>query len=335
MTSEGKTGDIRTIGIFGAGAFGTALAIAAARAGRKVVLYGRDAAQMRAIETSRTNERHLPGVTLTEGIIPTSRLPDLGEADAVLLATPAQMARSSIVALGPALRPGAPVIICAKGIERETGLFPSEIVATTLPDAPVAVLSGPSFARDVAAGLPTAVVLAAPDPALAETLAQALNSASFRVYHSADRRGVEIGGAAKNVLAIAAGIVEAQNLGDSAKAALIARGFAEMRRFAIACGAEAETLMGLSGLGDLVLTAGSPKSRNFSYGLALGQGASPEKAGAAALSEGAYTADILVRLAERHHLEMPICAAVAAIIDGRLTIRAAIKALISRPQKAE
>ena len=329
------TNRYETIGVFGAGAFGSALSIAAARAGRQVLLYGRDGPRMQRMAESRSNEAHLPGMILPEGIRVTARISDLGEADAVLLATPAQMTRESAAALKPTLSAAVPVVICAKGIERASGLFPSEIVAAALPDTQIAVLSGPSFARDVAAGLPTAVVLAAAENSLAEGIAQALNSPSFRVYHSIDRRGVEIGGAAKNVLAIAAGIVEAQKLGESARAALIARGFAEMRRFAIACGAEAETLMGLSGLGDLVLTAGSPKSRNFSYGLALGSGATPQVAGQAALSEGASTADSLVELAGRHGLEMPICAAVAAIIDGRLTIRAAIEALISRPQKAE
>lgn len=319
------------IGIVGAGAFGTALAIAAARAGRKVLLYGRDALQMAAINSTRTNPAYLPDITVPTCITPTSNLDDLGTANLIILTTPAQTTRAMVQILASIIKPNVPLIITAKGIERETGLYPSEIATQILPNHPIALLSGPSFAADVAKGLPTAVALACTDLKVAENLAQALNSSAFRIYHTSDKRGVEIGGAAKNVLAIAAGIVEGQNLGESAKATLIARGFAEMGRFAQASGAKMETLMGLSGLGDLVLTCGSDRSRNFKYGKALGSEQSLPKN----LVEGAYTAQILVELAHKHGVEMPICAAVAAIISGEITVKEAILKLTARPQKGE
>ena len=323
------------IGVVGAGAYGTALAIAAERAGRRVLLWGRDAASVEAIVSTRINEKYLPGVVLPMGIEPIADLKDLARARAVLLTTPAQATRQIAEALSLVLKPATPIIICAKGIERESGEYPSEIITDLMPSMPVAVLSGPSFAADVGRGLPTALVLACADAIIGAALAGALNSSTFRVYHTTDTRGVEIGGAAKNVLAIAAGIVEAQALGDSARAALIARGFAEMGRFAKAYGAEAETLMGLSGLGDLVLTCSSPRSRNFGYGLMLGSGTSAAEAGAGRLAEGAYTAGILVTLARARGVEMPICEAVAAIVAGRLGVRQAIEQLVSRPPRAE
>ena len=326
-----------SIGIVGAGAFGTALAIAATRAGRKVMLYGRDAAKMTEIASTRTNSAYLFDIALPAGITPTSNLNDLGTANLIILATPAQTTRAMVQILAPIIKPNVSLIITAKGIERETGLYPSDIATQILPNHPIALLSGPSFAADVAKGLPTAVALACTDIALAEQLAKALNSNSFRIYHTSDMRGVEIGGAAKNVLAIAAGIVEGQGLvegkglGESAKATLIARGFAEMGRFAQSSGAKMETLMGLSGLGDLVLTCGSDRSRNFKYGKALGSG----NVLPTSLVEGAYTAQILVELAHKHGVEMPVCAAVAAIIAGEITVQQAIFQLAARPQKAE
>lgn len=323
------------VGIVGAGAYGTALAVAATRAGHSVILWGRDPDRMEQIASTRRNEAALPGISLGETVRATASLAELGNARAILLTTPAQATREIATALALVLRPGTPVIVCAKGIERSSGQYPSEILADLLPAMPIAILSGPSFAADVGRGLPTALVLACRDTIIGEALAKALNSPSLRIYHSADTRGVEIGGAAKNVLAIAAGIVEAQKLGDSAKAALIARGFAEMGRFAKACGAEAETLMGLSGLGDLVLTCSSPRSRNFSYGLSIGAGKPPGEAAAGKLAEGAYTAAILVEIAAARGVEMPICAAVAAIIAGRLSVSAAIEQLVSRPTRAE
>jgi glycerol-3-phosphate dehydrogenase (NAD(P)+) len=319
------------IGIVGAGAFGTALAIAAARAGRKVLLYGRDTTQMAAIASTRINAAYLPDIILPSAITITSNLDELGIANLIILATPAQSTRAMVQILASIIKPNVPLIITSKGIERETGLYPSEIAAKILANTLIALLSGPSFAADVARGFPTAVALACADIELAEQLAKALNSSTFRIYHTSDTRGVEIGGAAKNVLAIAAGIVDGQGLGESAKATLIARGFAEMGRFAQASGAKMETLMGLSGLGDLVLTCGSDRSRNFKYGKALGSGSVLPKT----LVEGAYTAQILVDLAHKHGVEMPICAAVAAIIAGEITVKEAILQLTARPQRGE
>jgi glycerol-3-phosphate dehydrogenase (NAD(P)+) len=319
------------VAIIGAGAFGTALAIAASRAGRNVLLYGRDANQMAEIANTRINASYLPDIKLPDSISCTSYLNDIAKANLIILATPAQTTRAMVAALAPIIAPNVPLIITAKGIERETGLYPSDIATQILPNHPIALLSGPSFAADVAKGLPTAVALACPDIILAGKLAKALNSSTFRVYHTYDIRGVEIGGAAKNVLAIAAGIVKGQNLGESAKATLIARGFAEMGRFAHASGAKMETLMGLSGLGDLVLTCGSNRSRNFSFGKALGSGGPLPTS----LVEGAYTAQILVKLAHKHGVEMPISAAVAAIIEGEITVTEAIVQLSTRPQKQE
>jgi glycerol-3-phosphate dehydrogenase (NAD(P)+) len=277
----------------------------------------------------------LPGARLPEAVTPVSCLTVLEETDALLLAVPAQAMREVCASLAPATPPGIPVVACAKGIERGTGCFVTDIVARLLPKALPAILSGPSFAVDVAAGLPTAVVVAMDDADAAAALAQALTSPTLRLYHTTDRRGVEIGGAAKNVLAIAAGVVEGRGLGDSARAALTARGFAELRRFAAAHGAKPETLMGLSGLGDLMLTTSTPKSRNFAYGLALGRGDPPALAAHGQLAEGAFTAGALADMARRSGIAMPVCEAIAAIIDGRLSIDAAIDALMNRPVKAE
>ncbi len=325
----------QSIAVVGAGAWGTALANAAARAGRDVTLIARDAAHAEAMALARSNARRLPGVALEAAVRPTADLSAAGAARAILLVAPAQASAAMAEALSLVLKAGTPIVLCAKGIDRASGLFLSEIVADRLPRHPVAVLSGPSFAEDVARGLPTAVVLAAQDAIIAEALAKALSSPAFRVYHGQDVRGVEIGGAAKNVLAIACGAVIGRGLGESARAALVARGFAELRRFAAAYGAKPETLMGLSGLGDLVLTCGSAQSRNFAFGEALGKGVAVNQAGGGKLAEGALTAPVLASLASARGVEMPIAAAVDALIAGRLDLDAAIAALMSRPQKAE
>jgi glycerol-3-phosphate dehydrogenase (NAD(P)+) len=228
-----------------------------------------------------------------------------------------------------------PLVLCAKGIERETNAFLCDVVEDVRPDAPVAVLSGPSFADDVARGLPTAVTLACRDGELARTLATALSGPTFRVYHGTDLRGVEIGGAAKNVLAIACGAVAGRGLGESAKAALIARGFAELLRFARAYGGEAETLMGLSGLGDLVLTCSSAQSRNFAFGLRLGHGMSLQDAAAGKLVEGTASAHALVTLARARNVDMPVAEAVDQVLGGLCTIDAAVDSLMNRPVKSE
>jgi glycerol-3-phosphate dehydrogenase (NAD(P)+) len=323
------------IGIAGAGAWGTALANVAAGQGHEVVLWMRDPAQASTLATTGENARFLPGVPLHPAIRPTAALADLATADAVLLATPAQSTRSMAAALARVLRETTPLVLCAKGLERGSNLFLSDGICETRPGAPVAALSGPSFAQDVARGLPTAVTLACSDGELASDLASMLSGPAFRVYRRADLRGVEIGGAAKNVLAIACGAVAGKGLGDSAKAALIARGFAELLRFAEAFRGEAETLMGLSGLGDLVLTCSSAQSRNFAFGERLGRGIPVAQAAAGKLVEGALTASVLVALARAEGVDMPIAEAVDAVIAGRLTLDQAIDTLMQRPLKRE
>ncbi|MEH2511396.1 glycerol-3-phosphate dehydrogenase (NAD(P)+) [Nitrobacteraceae bacterium AZCC 1564] len=321
----------QNISVIGAGAWGTALANAAARAGRSVTLYARDPAAADAISRTRENPR-LPNIRLAASVVVTSDLKQAGAADALLLVIPAQSLREAATSLAPHLAKNIPAIVCAKGIERGTHQFMTDIVAKVLPQAVPAILSGPSFDVDVARGLPTAVTLAASDEAIATALVHALGSDTFRPYHSTDVRGVEIGGAAKNVLAIAAGVVVGRQLGASAQAALTTRGFAELMRLGRACGARPETISGLSGLGDLLLTCSSPQSRNFSYGVALGRGETPPQG---KLAEGEFTAPVLVELARQKNVEMPIASAVAAVLSGALTINEAIEMLLTRPFKGE
>jgi len=321
----------QSISLVGAGAWGTALANATARAGRDVVLYARGDAAAEQIAQTRENPK-LPGIQIAKAITVTGDLARAGKADAVLLVTPAQSLRQAATALAPHLAPNTPVIVCAKGIERGTHQFMTQIVTEVALHAVPAILSGPSFDVDVARGLPTAVTLATADEALAKALVQALGSATFRPYHSTDVRGVEIGGAAKNVLAIAAGIVAGRKLGASALAALTTRGFAELMRLGLACGAKPETIAGLSGLGDLLLSCSSPQSRNFSYGIALGRSETPPRG---KLVEGEFTAPVLIELANEKNIEMPVASAVAAILGGALTIDEAIETLLTRPFRAE
>jgi glycerol-3-phosphate dehydrogenase (NAD(P)+) len=258
---------------------------------------------------------------------------DVGRYDVILLAVPSQHLRAAAGTIAPALREGTPVIACAKGIERGTHRFMTEVIAESAPAAQPAILSGPSFAADVARGLPAAVTLAAGDETVAVALARALGSAALRPYHSTDVRGVEIGGAAKNVLAIAAGIVAGRGLGASAAAALVTRGFAELLRFGRAFGARPETLTGLSGLGDVILTCSSAQSRNYSYGMAVGRG-DPAQAGGV-LAEGIFTAPVLLEMAKEKGVDMPIASAVADILAGRASVDAAVEALLTRPFRAE
>ena len=320
-----------SIAIIGAGAWGTALATVAARAGRTVTLYARDAAHTAHIVKARENPR-LPGIKLDVDIAVSNDIAAACRAGIILIATPAQHLRGAVNAVAPHLRSDTPVIACAKGIEHGTHKFMTEIIAEAAPHAVPAILSGPSFAADVAKGLPTAVTLAAKDEALASSLVQALGSATFRPYHTSDVLGVEIGGAAKNVLAIAVGIAVGRKLGASAQAALTTRGFSELARFGRALGARTETMVGLSGLGDLILTCSSPQSRNFALGVALGSSEPPP---AGKLAEGAFTAPVLVELAASRNIEMPVSSAVAAILAKKLTIDAAIDGLLTRPFKAE
>jgi glycerol-3-phosphate dehydrogenase (NAD(P)+) len=320
-----------SVAVIGAGAWGTALAGVAARAGRDVVLFARTPESAARIAESRINPK-LSGVLLSPDIALTDEPARAAAADIILIATPAQNLRQAVAALAPHLGPATPVTACAKGIERGSLRFMTEVIAETAPEAIPAILSGPSFADDVARGLPTAVTLAARDEALAAALVQALGSSTFRPYHTTDVRGVEIGGAAKNVLAIAAGIVVGRKLGASALAALTTRGFSELVRLGRACGARPETMAGLSGLGDLILTCGSPQSRNFALGIALGRGEPPA---AGKLAEGQFTAPVLIELAASHQVDMPVSNAVAAILSGTMTIDAAIEGLLTRPFKAE
>jgi glycerol-3-phosphate dehydrogenase (NAD(P)+) len=323
------------IGVVGAGAWGTALANAAARGARPVVLWARDPAHAAAMAAERENRERLPGVALEPSVEPTADLASLARARAILLAVPAQALRDVARALGLVLKAGLPVVVCAKGIDRRSGEFMTEIVSDSIAGVMPCVLSGPSFAGDVARGLPTAVVLAAPVVEVAQALAAALSSVSFRVYHGTDVRGVEIGGAAKNVLAIAAGIVEGRGLGESARAALTTRGFAELCRFAESYGAKPETLAGLSGLGDLILTCSPGQSRNFAFGRDLGSGFPVAQAGGGRLAEGVHTARVLVEIATARGIEMPVSAAVDAVIAGRWSIEQAITALLARPLRVE
>lgn len=326
----------RSIAVVGAGAWGTALAISLVRAGLEVAIWARDPAVADAINRDHRNEQRLPGVSLDPGIVATTDLAAASAADLVLLATPAQSLRSIARSLAPHVAPGAPLIISAKGLEQTTGKRMSEVLAEEMPGAIATVLSGPSFAADVAAGLPTAVTLAAPD-AIGAWLAGAIGHKLFRPYWTNDLAGVEIGGSVKNVLAIAAGIIAGRGLGASAQAALVTRGFAELVRFGTACGARPETLSGLSGLGDLILTTSSPQSRNMALGLALGRGLTLKEATAAGkgISEGVWTAGAVTRVAEARGIDMPIATAVAGIAAGQVSVDEAIDGLLARPFRAE
>jgi glycerol-3-phosphate dehydrogenase (NAD(P)+) len=321
------------IGVIGGGAWGTALALTCTRAGRAVSLWESDRANATHL-AARRESRFLPGVPLEDRITVVADLAEAARAPALLLAVPAQAVRAVATSLAPLIEPGTPAIVCAKGIERGTQKFMSEVVAECAPHATAAILSGPSFAADVARGMPTAVTLAATDGKLASELSRVIGSASFRPYHSTDVRGVELGGAAKNVLAIAAGVVSGRGLGASAQAALTTRGFAELARFGRAYGAKPETMTGLSGLGDLLLTCSSPQSRNFSFGVSLGHGQRPQDIHGG-LAEGVFTAPVLLEMARKHAIEMPIATAVAALLEGTLTVEQAIESLLTRPLKAE
>ncbi|ODT27582.1 MAG: glycerol-3-phosphate dehydrogenase [Kaistia sp. SCN 65-12] len=320
------------VAVLGGGAWGTALALSMLRAGHAVRLWARDEKTVAAINSGE-NPRYLPGIALDPGIEATADMAAaLADADCVLAVTPAQSLRGVLACARPLMPDGAPLVLCAKGIERETGALLSTIAADILPANPIAALSGPSFAADVARGLPTAVVVAARGEELAADLAARFSAENLRCYSSDDLTGVEIGGALKNVFAIAAGAVTGAGLGASAQAAMVTRGFVELRRIAAAFGAKPETLMGLSGLGDLLLTCSSAQSRNFAYGLALGRG---EELAGRPLAEGVPTAAIAARIAAGRGIDAPIIAAVAAILDGKLTISEAVSALMTRPLKTE
>ncbi|GHB37973.1 glycerol-3-phosphate dehydrogenase [NAD(P)+] [Pseudovibrio japonicus] len=329
---------LNKIAVIGGGSWGTALALAAARAGRDAIIWARDAETVTAINTSKQNPKYLPGIQWTEQITATDSLEEaVRDADALLLVTPAQTTRAMTEAIRPFLKPETPIVLCAKGIEQKTGRLLSEIIKSVAPDAIPAALSGPSFASDVTKGLPTAVTIAAEDGAVADQLSAALASNSFRPYATDDLIGVQIGGALKNVLAIACGAAIGYGLGASAQAALTARGFAELTRLGMALNARSETLTGLSGLGDLVLSCSSTQSRNFAFGLKIGQGRKPEElvAPGQKLAEGAHSANIAVDLADKHGVEMPIARAVSQIVAGKIDVAQALSDLMTRPLKRE
>jgi glycerol-3-phosphate dehydrogenase (NAD(P)+) len=325
--------DIQRVGIIGGGAWGTTLAVVVRRTGRDAVVWAREADVVAAINTHALNPDFLPGVTLDPGIRATSEMAEAVDADVVLLATPAQKLREVASALSASLAPGVPAVICTKGIERDTCALMSEIVAEVLPARPLAVLSGPTFASEVARGLPTAVTLACTDPVLGARLVRVLGNPRFRPYLADDLIGAQIGGAVKNVLAIACGITIGRRLGENARAALITRGLAEMVRLGLAMGAKVETMIGLSGFGDLTLTCNSTQSRNTSLGIALGQRQALEDvlARRTAVTEGVATAAAVVKLARRHAVEMPITQAVDAVVNHGADIDAMIEDLLARP----
>ncbi|MDI6625882.1 MAG: NAD(P)H-dependent glycerol-3-phosphate dehydrogenase [Brevundimonas sp.] len=329
--------EFRTAGVIGAGAWGTALAQVAGWAGLDVLLQAREPEVVDSIRARRINEAFLPGVVLDSRVSITAELADLAACDLILAVPPAQHMRSTLTAFAPHHRIGVPVVLCSKGIERGSLKLMTEVLAETIPAAPAAVLSGPSFAGEVARGLPSAVTLACADTALGQALMETLSAPTFRPYLASDLIGAEVGGAIKNVLAIACGISEGRGLGRSAHAALITRGFAEMTRMGVALGGEAETVAGLCGLGDLVLTCSSPQSRNMSLGLALGQGQSVEQAlaGKRSVAEGYESAPAVRELAAKTGVDMPISLAVADVLAGETTVQGMIDALLSRPLKAE
>ena len=328
---------MRTIGILGAGSWGTALAQAARRAGRETLLWARDAELAAAIVRDGRNGRYLPDIALDPGIRPTGELAEAAAAEVLLLVVPAQHLRALAARLAPLVPAGRPLVVCCKGIERGTGALMTEVLAETLPGRPAAVLSGPTFAAEVAAGLPAAVTLAAADPAFGAALVEALGSRHFRTYLSDDPIGAEVGGAVKNVIAIACGIVAGRGLGENARAALITRGLAEVARLGRAKGGRAETFMGLSGLGDLTLTCSGMQSRNYSLGVALGRGRrlADVLAERRTVAEGVFSAEAVTALAAGLGVDMPISAAVDAVLNRGADLDAAIAGLLARPFRAE
>jgi glycerol-3-phosphate dehydrogenase (NAD(P)+) len=324
---------VKKVAVIGGGAWGTALAQVAAKAGREVLLWAMESDVVEAINASHENKVFLPGIALDPGIRATADLDEIGDSDLWLVVTPAQHMRS---VLERAPRCDVPRILCSKGIEDHSGELLHKVAGEACPGAPIAVLSGPTFAHEVANGLPTAVTLAAEDLSLAKDLRSSLAQPTFRIYVSDDVAGAEIGGAVKNVLAIACGVVEGRGLGQNARAALIARGFAEMTRFGVGMGARPETLAGLSGFGDLVLTCSSTSSRNYSLGKGIGEGRSAAElmADRRTVAEGAFTAPVLARLAHQRGIEMPIVDAVDRLLKGA-AVESVVEDLLSRPPRAE
>jgi len=322
------------IGVLGGGAWGTALAQVLAGGGHEVLLWARNGDVVRSINENHANPAYLPGQKLSPLIRATQDSGDMTQAQALLVVTPAQHMRTVLSSFSAE---GQPLILCAKGIEATSHKLMHHVAREAMPGSPIAVLSGPTFAHEVAAGLPTAVTLAAEQEALARLLADVIARPTFRPYVSDDIAGAEVGGAVKNVLAIACGVVDGAGLGHNARAALIARGFAEMTRFGLALGARIETLAGLSGLGDLVLTCSSTSSRNFTLGKGLGAGQQAQEllGDRRTVAEGAFTAPVLLEAAAALGIDMPVTAAVCALLDGEQRVGDVIGALLARPLRAE
>ncbi|PHZ84205.1 NAD(P)H-dependent glycerol-3-phosphate dehydrogenase [Paremcibacter congregatus] len=325
------------ITVIGGGAWGTALASMATRAGREVTLWAREDDVVTSINETHENKDFLPGITLPEGLKATSKLADAEGSDVILMVVPAQFVRAVAQDLKSFLKESTPIILCAKGIEQSTGKMMNEVMSEVLPKSPLVVLSGPTFAHEVAKGLPAAVTIASRYQQIAQNVADTLGQTTFRPYLSRDVVGAEVGGAVKNVLAVACGIVAGLELGENARAALITRGMAEMVRFGEARGAKRETMMGLCGLGDLILTCSSTQSRNMSLGMALGQGKSVEQImmGRKSVAEGYHTASILADIAEQESIDMPIAAAVHKILHQGGDVAKVVEDLMRRPYVSE
>ena len=328
---------MQSVGIIGGGAWGTALAVIARRAGRDVALWALEPEVVAAVNGQHRNPLYLPDVSFDPAITATTELIAAAPADIIMLVAPAQHLRALCLKLAPHIKANTPVVICAKGIERGTSALMTDVVAEALPQAAMMVLSGPTFAREVALGLPTAITLGAADQGLGRKVAEAISSPTFRPYLTQDVVGAEVGGAVKNVLAIGCGMADGKGLGANARAALLTRGLAEIVRLAVARGGKPETLMGLSGLGDLVLTATSLQSRNYSLGVALGKGQTLDEVLGArrSVTEGVTTAEAVVTLAAKLKVDMPICAAVDRVLNHGAAIEDMLRGLLERPLRDE
>ncbi len=328
---------MQTIGIIGGGAWGTALAQSFAGSGKKAVIWAREEDVVSSINGQNENVAFLPGIKLHKNVTATGSLTEALKADAFLIVTPAQYVRSTLAAMKANLDSTKPVIICAKGVEIDTGVLMSSIAADVIPESPIGILTGPTFAVEIAKGLPSAVTLAMKDKDMAEKMAEVLSSRSLRMYASDDIIGAQVGGAVKNVIAIACGVIEGKKLGDSARAALVTRGLAEIARLASALGAKRETLMGMCGVGDLLLTCSSMQSRNFSLGVALGQGQTLEEilSKRNSVTEGVYTAKALTVMAKNNAVDMPISDAVHKCLSEGANVNEMIEKMLDRPIKAE